>query len=110
MIPKGKTGKMRPLGIPTMIDRAWQALFNLALSPVVATVNCPRSYGYIKHRSCGDAVTYLKTCLNKGVRKDGHPEYARFVIEVDIEGFFDNISHQWLMDNVPLPYKHFLKS
>lgn len=109
-IPKGDTGKTRPLGIPTMIDRAWQALFNLALAPVVATKNCPRSYGFVKHRACGDAVTYLKACLNKGLNQRGKPDYATLVIEADIKGFFDNIDHAWMLENTPMPYKSFLKA
>ena len=93
-----------------MIDRTWQALFNLALAPAVATLNCPRSYGFVRYRSCGDAVTYLKSCLNKGVSQSGETTYARFVIEADIKGFFDNINHEWLVTNTPMPYKHFLTS
>lgn len=81
----------------------------MALAPVVASKNCPRSYGFIKHRSCGDAVTYLRTCLNKGVNQRGKPEYATYVIEADIKGFFDNIDHRWMMENTPMPYKSFLK-
>jgi len=48
----------------------------------------------MKHRSCGDAVTYLKSCLNKGLNANGDPNYARFIIEADIKGFFDNIDHE----------------
>lgn len=107
-IPKNDGVNKRPLGIPCSIDRAWQALFNQALAPVIATLNCPRSYGYIKYRGCRDGVTYLKTCLNK--RKKGINESAEFVIDADIKSFFDRIDHNWLIANTPLPYKHFLRS
>lgn len=56
MIPKSDGKSYRPLGIPTSIDRAWQALFSLALNPIIGEVNCPRSYGYMKYRGCRDAV------------------------------------------------------
>jgi RNA-directed DNA polymerase len=106
-IPKNGSNKLRPLGIPNSIDRVWQALFSLALEPVVFTMNCPRSYGYIRHRSCRDAVAYLKGCLNL-TRGDKNIS-APLVIEADIKGFFDNIDHNWLMDHTPIPYKHFLR-
>lgn len=83
---------MRPLGIPNSIDRVWQMLFSLALAPVVFEMNCPRSYGYIKNRSCRDAVMYLKGCLNQ--RRNGIETTAPLVIEADIKGFFDEIDHR----------------
>lgn len=94
-IPKSD-GKLRPLGIPTQLDRVWQTLFSLALSPVVFSVNCPRSYGYIKGRSCRDAVVYLKTCLNQRKKSFRGPNInvgAQWVVEADIKGFFNNIDH-----------------
>ena len=54
-IPKSG-GRMRPLGIPTMKDRAMQALYLLALDPVAETIADPNSYGFRKARSCADAI------------------------------------------------------
>lgn len=105
-IPKANSNQKRPLGIPNQIDRVWQALFSLALAPVVYELNCPRSYGYLKNRSARDAILYLKGCLNQ--QRDGQITSALLAIEADIKGFFDSINHSWLMNNTPIPYKHFL--
>jgi hypothetical protein len=48
-------GKKRPLGIPTMKDRAMQALYSLALDPLVETQSDPHSYGFRSQRSTQDA-------------------------------------------------------
>ena len=91
-IPKSN-GKMRPLGIPAMRDRAMQALHLLALDPVLETLSDPNSYGFRKNRSTADAMSqiFLQTCRKVS---------ATWVSDADIEGFFDNINHQWLVDNV----------
>ncbi|WP_460841142.1 group II intron reverse transcriptase/maturase [Noviherbaspirillum agri] len=91
-IPK-PNGKERPLGIPTMRDRAMQALYLLALDPVLESVSDPNSYGFRKNRSTADAMSqiFLQTCRKVS---------AQWVLDADIEGFFDNINHDWLIDNV----------
>ena len=91
-IPKA-SGGLRPLGIPTMRDRAMQALHLLALDPVAETTADHHSYGFRKGRSCADAISRVH---NVFCRKDA----AGFVLEGDIKGCFDNISHDWLMANV----------
>lgn len=96
-IPK-KNGAKRPLSIPTMFDRAMQALYKLALAPVAETRADPNSYGFREGRSCADAIQ--ATWLDLGRRNS-----APWVLEGDIKGCFDNISHQWLLDNIPLNKK-----
>jgi hypothetical protein len=65
-IPK-KNGKKRPLGIPTMKDRAMQALFLLALDPVVETTADRNSYGFRRERACADAIAQCFNALAKKV-------------------------------------------
>jgi len=93
-IPK-KNGKKRPLSIPTMHDRAMQALYKLALAPVAETTADRNSYGFREGRSCADAVAAAFNALSK-------PNSAIWVLEGDITGCFDNISYAWLMENIPI--------
>ncbi|SKC24283.1 RNA-directed DNA polymerase, partial [Alkalitalea saponilacus] len=88
-----RNGKKRPLGIPTMKDRAMQALYLLALEPVAESMADPNSYGFRRQRACRDAIQQIFICLaQKGS--------AQWILEADIKGCFDNISHKWLLENV----------
>ncbi|MBP9777727.1 MAG: group II intron reverse transcriptase/maturase [Rickettsiaceae bacterium] len=93
-IPK-KDGMQRPLGIPSMLDRAMQALYTLALEPIAETLADKHSYGFRPNRSCQDAIDQCFLSLRQKTS-------STWVLEGDIKGCFDNISHDWLLNNVPL--------
>lgn len=93
-IPK-KNGKKRPLGIPTMRDRAMQALYVLALEPLAETLADPNSYGFRPYRACRDAIGQCFCVLAKS-------SSPRWVLEGDIRSCFDWIDHDWLLANIPI--------
>jgi RNA-directed DNA polymerase len=93
-IPKAD-GSMRPLGIPTMYDRAMQCLYKFALEPVAEVTADKDSYGFRRKRSCADAIEACFLYL-------GRKTSAQWVLEGDIEKCFDRISHEWLLNNIPM--------
>jgi RNA-directed DNA polymerase len=90
-----KNGKLRPLGIPVMKDRAMQAVHALTLTPVAETTADRHSYGFRPLRSCADAISQCFNLLSRGYS-------PQWVLEGDICGCFDNISQPWMLDNVPM--------
>jgi RNA-directed DNA polymerase len=93
-IPK-KNGKLRPLSIPTMHDRAMQALHALALAPVAETLADPNSYGFREGRCCADALRHAHNVLSRKCS-------PQWVLEGDIKACFDEIGHEWLLQHVPI--------
>lgn len=93
-IPK-KNGKLRPLGIPTMQDRAKQAVYLFALDPVAETTADANSYAFRRERSCADAIEQCFRVLY-------HKEAAQWILEGDIKACFDQIAHPWLMEHIPI--------
>lgn len=90
----GKKEK-RPLSIPTMKDRAMQALYLLTLAPIAETTADQTSFGFRECRSTADAMQYAFLRLSRKTA-------PQWVVEGDIKGCFDNINHQWLVDHVPM--------
>ncbi|AKE66641.1 Retron-type RNA-directed DNA polymerase [Microcystis aeruginosa NIES-2549] len=87
-IPKPNTDEKRPLGIPTMYERALQALVKLALEPEWEAKFEPNSYGFRPARSAHDAIGAIYISINK------KPKY---VLDADISKCFDKINHQKLL-------------
>ena len=94
-IPKPGKDTKRPISIPTMYDRAMQALYALALQPIAETTADPRSFGFRLFRSAQDASQYAFVCLSK-------KSSAPWILEGDIKGCFDHIAHDWLMEKIPM--------
>lgn len=92
-IPK-KNGK-RALGIPTIRDRAMQALHLLALEPVAELTMEPNYYGFRPYRSTADAIEQCFNCLSM-------KHHSKWILEGDIKSCFDKINHNWLINNISM--------
>lgn len=93
-IPK-RNGKLRPLSIPTMKDRAMQTLYKFATEPISELLADEHSYGFRPNLSTRHA---LIRCLNILY---SHKDYT-WVLKTDVKSCFDNISHEWIMGNIPI--------
>ena len=82
-------GKTRPLGIPILADRALQAMVKNALEPEWEASFEGSSYGFRKNRSAHDAIRYIHNVCNSNTSK-------HWVVDADIKGCFDNLSHDFL--------------
>lgn len=105
-IEKPGKKKKRPLGIPCMYDRAMQALYALALDPVAETTADAKSYGFRKGRCAQDACEHIFKALSK-------TDSPQWILEGDIKGCFDHISHDWLIEHIPMDksvLRQFLKA
>jgi RNA-directed DNA polymerase len=91
MIPKPGTNESRPLGIPTMYDRALQAVVKSAIEPEWEARFEPNSYGFRPGRSCHDAIGAIFGSIRYK---------AKYVLDADIAKCFDRINHKALLDKI----------
>jgi RNA-directed DNA polymerase len=113
-------GRKRPLGIPTIKDRIVQTLFLQVMEPIIDPHADPNSFGFRKGRNGLQAIGTLSALLNskphaRRLRNKITHRYLKhsiMVINLDIKSFFDEVSHEYLLDNYPIPrkYKHILKA
>ena len=89
-IPKSGGGK-RQLGIPTVLDRFIQQALHQVLSPVFEPGFSESSYGFRPGRSAGQAVQQARDYVEAG---------HRWVVDIDLEAFFDRVNHDMLMARV----------
>lgn len=94
-IAKKRSTKKRPLSIPTLYDRAMQALYKQELAPVAETTKDLNSYGFLEGRCCADAIQAAFNALSK-------PISATWILEADIKGCYDNISQKRMLKNIPM--------
>jgi group II intron reverse transcriptase/maturase len=91
-IPKGPgTTKLRPLGIPVVRDRVAQEVIRRLLAPIFEPQFHENSYGFIPGRNCHQAIEQVLELHRQG---------RRVVLDADIQGFFDNLSHRIIMEAV----------
>jgi len=114
-------GKLRALGIPSLKDRALQHLINLILEPLVESTSDINNYGFRRNRSAKNAIGLIRAQLRtkdeaKNIKNMSEsnklnnlstllPE-CKVILDADIKGFFDNINHAWLLENVFISNKY----
>jgi len=107
-IPKGKND-VRPLGIPTIKDRIVQALFVQVLEPIIDVHADDNSFGFRKGRNPHQAIGLLSKPLSvkpAHQRRRNDKRYfthSKYILNIDIEKFFDKVNHDWLLRNYPFP-------
>jgi len=83
---------MRPLGIPTIEDRIVQESLRLTMEPICETDFSDYSFGFRPNRSCHDAINLVTSQM-----APASGSYKHWILDLDIEGYFDNVDHRTLM-------------
>lgn len=96
LLVKSKNGKQRHIHIETYYDRAMQCLYAYALDPIAEAWGDRKSFAYRKGRSAYDMNEYIKL----GLSGENVPTW---VLMADVRKCYDNISHDWIMKNIPIP-------
>jgi len=127
-IPKPGKTEPRPLGIPTIFDRMVQYLFTLLIDPVLDVHSDPNSFGFRKGRNAHQALgaiarrlyyfpkNHRKSNNNVDQHSKSYFSETKTVLNVDVEKFFDSVSHDWLISKFPVPklfepiFKQWLKA
>lgn len=94
---KKRNGKLRPLGIPTILDRIIQECIRLIIEPICEAKFYPHSYGFRPYRAQKHAIRDITNIINASCRSNQQPIFA---VEGDIRGCFDNINHRILLDKI----------
>ena len=106
---KKRNGKLRPLGIPTIIDRIIQECIRLIIEPICEARFYPHSYGFRPYRAQKHAIRDITNIITASCKSDQQPVFA---VEGDIKGCFDNINHRILLGklwNIGIHDKRLLK-
>lgn len=109
-IPKGKNNT-RPLGILTIKDRIVQSLFVQVLEPIIDVHADNNSFGFRKGRSPHQAIGLLSKLLHVKPMYQRRPSdkryftHSKYILNIDIEKFFETVNHDWLLKNYPFPNK-----
>lgn len=86
---KKANGKLRPLGIPTVIDKTLQLAISKILEAIFEPIFLDISYGFRPNRNAHDALKAVNHMIMQ--------EKVNYIIDADIKGFFDNVDHNWLI-------------
>ena len=90
-IPQAGSAEKGPLGVPTARDRIVQRALRKVIEPIFEGDFAPESYGFGARRGCKDALRRVEPLLKEG---------AVWVVEADMQGYFDTIAHGWLRERV----------